>query len=408
MPNSTTIADGREAAGMAPACISAINGKLRIPNGLRPGFLGEDIFIHPNYVQFRPCQPAMNKSKNQRKHFKPDNEKSRHEIYRKTEMHYAYKENRYGIQPDLGDHCYVDGQLLPLSPPTEMTPLQKAQYAAQISSESRLYIQKPVLHRQPSKRGIITKVSRGSANRLKQFLASILDLGLWIDFTFPDDVMVGKTLAERRDFANECLKKLKRFIHKQGLKEIWKKEFTDRKSGKLKGMYIPHYHIALAGLSPKQEKDWQLTCIMILTKWIEIIGTDDDNALVVACHRKSFRKIHNSRQAIAYIGKYFSKTNEIENEDGEVISIGRAWGYASVLKDEKPEPFHLWLNKDQAIKFRRFVRKYKKLKSNGKRIGVREQIINGYPTYLFADETTLLRFLVSIGVDIAQENGIPF
>ncbi|HCY83942.1 MAG TPA: hypothetical protein DHV36_02275, partial [Desulfobacteraceae bacterium] len=193
-----------------------------------------------------------------------------------------------------------------------------------------------------------------------------------------------------------------------GLKEIWKKEFTDRKSGKLKGMYIPHYHIALAGLSPKQEKDWQLTCIMILTKWIEIIGTDDDNALVVACHRKSFRKIHNSRQAIAYIGKYFSKTNEIENEDGEVISIGRAWGYASVLKDEKPEPFHLWLNKDQAIKFRRFVRKYKKLKSNGKRIGVREQIINGYPTYLFADETTLLRFLVSIGVDIAQENGIPF
>ena len=72
MPNTTTFADGREAAGMAPACISAINGKLRIPNGLRPGFLGEDIFIHPNYVQFRPCQPAMNKSKNQRKHFKPD------------------------------------------------------------------------------------------------------------------------------------------------------------------------------------------------------------------------------------------------------------------------------------------------------------------------------------------------
>ncbi len=150
--------------------------------------------------------------------------------------------------------------------------------------------------------------------------------------------MIGKTLAQRRDFANECLQKLKRFLHSIGLKEIWKKEFTDRKSGKLKGLYLPHYHIAIAGLSRQQSQNWQMTCIKILTKWVDIIGTDDDNALVVACHRKSFRQIHHSRQAISYIGKYFSKTNEVEDENGEVISIGRAGDMPKPLKVRFPPP----------------------------------------------------------------------
>ncbi|MCG8686917.1 MAG: hypothetical protein MI892_18705 [Desulfobacterales bacterium] len=404
------------AASMAPACISAIFGKRNVPKGLRPGFLGEELFIHKNYVQFRPFNPDMNVSKTNRKGFKPDDEKTRADFIRKNHIHYEYKKNLYENRDDLIDDIdnhrvvKVPGQkeleLVDFKP--EKTPLQKRQQAAQIGAESRIYAQKHNERISREKRGIITKVSRKSSIRLKQFLASILDLGLWVDFTFPDDVMVGKTLAERRDFANECLKKLKRFIHKLGLKEIWKKEFTTRKSGKLKGLYLPHYHIALAGLSRQQEKDWQMLCIKILTKWIQIIGTDDDNALVVACHRKSFRKIHCSRQAISYIGKYFSKTNEVEDEDGEIISIGRAWGYARVLKEEIPDPIHLYVNKGEAIKIRRFMKRYKKLKPNEKFIGAYEQITNGYSTFLFADETTLLRFLMSIGVDILQDSGVPF
>ena len=411
MPDShyRSTSAGSKADGMAPACISAILGKRNIPNGLRPGFLGEDVFIHKNYVQFRPLLPQMNTAKDQRKSFTPDNLKSRAELRAKNDMHYTYKENRYGHELDIDNYRYIDDEFVPLSPPKEKSPLEKAQYAAQMSSESRLYAQKRADRSERGKRGPITKVSKKSSTRLKQFLASILDLGLWIDFTFPDDVMLGKTLEERRDFANDCLKKLKRFIHKQGLKEIWKKEFTTRKSGKLKGLYLPHYHIAIAGLSRQQAKDWQMTCIKILVKWIDIIGTEDENALVVACHRKSFRKIHSSRQAIAYIGKYFSKTNEVENEDGEVISIGRAWGYALVLKDEVPDPLHLFLNKTQAIQFRRFIKKYKRLKPKQKnRIGIYEQITNGYSTFVFADETALLRFLMSVGVVLDQVNGVPF
>lgn len=392
--NNCTYNNVGAAGVMAPACISAISGNAIIPNGLRPAFLGDDIYVHKNYVELRPFYPDMETSKNSKcPQIKSFDEKSRKEVNAKYDLHYEYRENRYDF-----DKFPEDG-----------TDLEKSQYLAMISSESRIYAQKDIVNKTDHEtRGIITNVSKKSATRLKKFLASVLDLGLWIDFTFPDDVMIGKTLAERRDFANECLQKLKRFLHSIGLKEIWKKEFTDRKSGKLKGLYLPHYHVAITGLSQQQAQYWQLTCIKILTKWVDIIGTDDDNALVVACHRKSFRQIHHSRQAISYIGKYFSKTNEVEDENGEVISIGRAWGYAKVLKSEIPPPCYLFLNKDQSVQFRRFLRKYKQLKSNKKFIGVYEQIVNGYSTFLFADQDTLLRFLDSIGVDCSQVNGVPF
>lgn len=406
--NNCTYNNVGAAGVMAPACISAISGNAIIPNGLRPAFLGEDIFVHKNYVELRPFYPDMETSKNsQCPQIKSYEEKSRKERNAKYELHYTYRENQYGFgEPDTYE--VVDGHLVQINPISEMTDLEKRQYAAQLSAESRIYAQKEINKTNHETRGMITNVSKKSATRLKKFLASVLDLGLWIDFTFPDDVMIGKTLAERRDFANECLQKLKRFLHSIGLKEIWKKEFTDRKSGKLKGLYLPHYHIAITGLSQQQAQYWQLTCIKILTKWVDIIGTDDDNALVVACHRKSFRQIHHSRQAISYIGKYFGKTNEVEDESGEVISIGRAWGYAKALKSEIPPPCHLFLNKQQSIQFRRFLKKYKQLKSNKKFIGVYEQIVNGYSTFLFADQETLIRFLDSIDVDCNQVNGVPF
>ena len=407
--NNCTQNNAGAAGVMAPACISAISGNGIIPNGLRPAFMGEDIFIHKNYVELRPFYPDMDTSKNKKcPQFKSFEEKNRKERNAKYELHYNYKKNRYDFEPDLNNFKVVDGEVIPINPIPEMTDLEKRQYAAQLASESRIYVQKEIDKTNRETRGIITNVSKKSATRLKKFLASVLDLGLWIDFTFPDDVMLGKTLAQRRDFANECLQKLKRFLHSIGLKEIWKKEFTDRKSGKLKGLFLPHYHVAITGLSQQQAQNWQLTSIKILTKWVDIIGTDDDNALVVACHRKSFRKIHHSRQAISYIGKYFSKTNEVEDENGEIISIGRAWGYARALKGEIPPPSHLFLNIHQSIQFRRFLKKYKQLKSNKKFIGVYEQIVNGYSTFLFADQDTLVRFLDSIDVDCNQVNGVPF
>ncbi len=413
-PRATAPDRTGRAGPMASACITAISGKYSIPRGLRPGYIGEDILIHKNYVEFKPYEPDMNVSRKKFDGFTPAEEKTPDQIDKAHEIHYNFLKNQYDFETDIDNYTIIDGpdgpKMQQINPEPELTVLQQAQYAAQLNAESRLYTRKQtksLIDR--TKRGIITNVSRKSANRLKKFLARILHLGLWIDFTFPDDVMEGKTLAERRDFANDCLKKLKRHLHSLGLQEIWKKEFTKRKSGKLKGLYVPHYHIALAGLNAHQKKHWQMTCIHILAKWVDIIGSDNPKALQVACHRNSFRQIHCSRQAISYIGKYFSKTNEVEDEQGEVISIGRAWGYAKPLKDGLPDPHHLFLSKNESIQFRRFVRKYKKLKPNKKGfISVYEQIINGYSTFLFANNEVLLEFLESIGVDINQQQGIPF
>ena len=412
MSNSNCIPQNRigAAESMAAACITAISGRGRTLKGLQPDYLGEDILIHKNYVEFRPYEPDMNVSKKNFKGFTPKDQRTSAQIDKANEIHYNYRKNQYDFKTEPNNYWIINGKAQPIKLLPEKTQLEKAQYAAQLNSESNLYIkQKIKCSPERAKRGIITNVSRKSSNNLKKFLARILNLGLWIDFTFPDDVMEGMTLAERRDFANKCLKKLKRFIQSLGLQEIWKKEFTTRKSGKLKGLYVPHYHIALAGLSRKQEKIWQMICIQILYKWVDIIGSNDDNAVVVACHRKSFRQIQSSRQAISYIGKYFSKTNEVEDESGEVISIGRAWGYAKILKDQLPDPHHLFLNKEQSMRFRRFARKYKKLKPHKKGfIGIKEQIVNGYATFLFACDDVLLRFLMSIDVDILQQDGIPF
>lgn len=402
-------AHGSEAAVMAPACISAIFEHTFENSHIRASHLGEDLFIHKNYTDFRPLTPDMNVTP-KFTGFKTPEEKTRAETNKNHQLHYTYKKNQYGFKTNIDKYRINDAQdkIIPINPLPEKSDLENAQYAAQRNAESRIYTKKACTHTIREKRGIITNVSRKSANRLKKFLASIPDLGLWVDFTFPDDVMLGKTLAQRIHFANECLKKLKRYIHSIGLKEVWKKEFTDRKSGQLKGLDVPHYHIILTGLSLKQEKDWQLTCIKILYKWVKIIGSKDNNAVVVACHKKSFRKIESSKQAISYIGKYFSKTNEVQDESGDVISIGRAWGYARSLKDQIPDPHHLYLNRSQSVKFRRFMRRYKKLKPNKKFMGAYEHMTKGYATFLFADETTVLRFLMSIGVDITQKAGVPF
>ena len=100
-----------EAGAMAPACISAIFGNSISPNGLRPGFLGENIFIHKNYVELRPFLPDMEKSKNTKApEFKKFEDKTPKEKNRQCELHYTYKENRYDLGPDLNDYKIVDGK----------------------------------------------------------------------------------------------------------------------------------------------------------------------------------------------------------------------------------------------------------------------------------------------------------
>lgn len=273
---------------------------------------------------------------------------------------------------------------------------------ATIRVESRLYIQPPISPSSPeSVRGLITCVSPKSAMRLKKLLSRAIGLSVWIDLTFADDVFEksGELVPfnDRMKIAYNALNQFERVIRSAGVHYVWKKEIQTRKSGEYKGARIPHYHVCLCGLSPDQLAKWESFCITLLTRWVEITGTKNPKAIEVALKLKkgvaqSYRLIADTKMAVRYIGKYFSKTDAVEGRSpgSGQESIGRAWGYSRGLPLAPPEIIHLLPS--QACIFRRWMRRLLCLKKNKKFIGLREQLERGYSTFAFVSCGTVKRF----------------
>jgi len=273
--------------------------------------------------------------------------------------------------------------------------------------EERLYIGQPQSGggEEMPKRGLIVCVSPKSARRLQKKM-SRADLGLWIDLTFADDVLSHLPFADRMRISYECLNQFERFIKGLGLYYIWKKEIEPRKSGDYRGARIPHYHVCLSGLTPQQNKKWHQLCILLLSQWVKITGTQDSNALVVALKIKkgvpqSYRLIENRKMAIRYVGKYFSKTYAVQGrEDGsEKESIGRVWGCSKDLPLASAQVVHL--DPQEAFVLRRLVRRYLKPKKNKKFIGLLEQLKAGYDTFAFIGNDVIQAF---VGLCAASPN----
>ncbi len=245
-----------------------------------------------------------------------------------------------------------------------------------------------------SKRGQIKGMSKKSSIRLRKRAARIEDLSLWIDLTFADDVMVNKSITERAEFSYYCLKRLTKYVKdKFGLHLIWKREWQDRKSGKNIGEIISHFHVLFGGMSPKQHKNWVSICCQILIRWVEITGTDNENALVVAINKKSYRRIENPKHATCYISKYFSKDEPLDIPPGE--SIGRCWGKSKNCPDAVP--WIISLTDRETVKLIRHMIRKKKLKSKKGKF-IRNQLHKRYSTFLFEDEVEIGRYLNFIGV----------
>ncbi|MCG8686933.1 MAG: hypothetical protein MI892_18785 [Desulfobacterales bacterium] len=235
------------------------------------------------------------------------------------------------------------------------------------------------------KRGQITGMSKKSSLRLRKRAARINDLSLWVDFTFSDDVLENMSITERAQFSYYCLKRITKYAkEKFGLHLIWKREYQPRKSGRNKGEIMPHFHVLFGGMTSKQHKIWINICIQILTRWVEITGTENDNALAVAVNRKSYRRIENPKHATCYISKYFSKDAELEIPEGE--SIGRCWGKSANCPDVKP--YIINLSQGASYQLIRFLIRKKKLQKGH---FVRYQLQRGLPTFLFDDKADIER-----------------
>jgi len=397
--------------GKAPACITAILGKPIRENAIQPEYAGEKLNIYPGYTEFRPHEPNMNLLKKKFTGFKKYSEKSREEINKKQAMHYQYLATCYDTIPanDRISLYKIENEIVKvevLDPPNKEKKigadgLTREQRAAMLSSESRIYIQPPS-RRIPerSNRGIISCISKKSANRLKKLMCRSFSLDLWIDLTFSDDVFEGMTFQERITKAYDCLNKFERLIRKHGLHYIWKKEIKERLSGSLKGHRVCHYHVALCGLSEKQKRDYHKLSIFLLSNWVSITGTKNPNAITVALKAKngtpcSYRLINNSTTAAKYIGKYFSKTEKLDGHKEE--SIGRAWGYSKGIP--LADPIEVNLTKEESILLRRLLLRIRnadgqhKIQKSKKFIGVFEQLQRGYSTFLFSSEDLIMRLI---------------
>lgn len=252
----------------------------------------------------------------------------------------------------------------------------------------------------PSKRGDITEFSRKSANNLKKCIGRTPNLQGMFELTFADDVMSDKTFTERRDYAVNCLRRFKQYLHKKwNIQFVWKREFQDRKSGSLKGDVIPHFHIIFTGLTESRLQNFERVMVQIMSAWVKIMGSEMPKAYKVAINQESYRKIENSRHARIYIGKYFGKVQEHLPEG---VSIGRCWGRSQDLPQY--EGVRIPINRNESVIFRRFLCRMKRLKKSGNQV-LTAQVLNGWDTYLWVGEQDVYRFLDFHGI---QTQNVPF
>jgi hypothetical protein len=350
---------GGEAADMAPACISAISETMAEELDFRRIFPGYQLHVYPLYTEFLALDDL-----------KPTATADQLKYDTSLDVHWVKRKKRQNKKDGLFFQKYTDP----------------------LSYEQRLFIEPEGSSKIKPKRGQIKNVSKKSSTRLKKRAARIGDLSLWIDLTFSDDVPQKKSISERAQFSYYCLKRLSKYVkEKYGLYLIWKREYKERKSGQNKGEIMPHFHILFGGMTEQQNSKWIAICVQILMKWVQITGTDNDDALSVAINKKSYRKIENPKHATCYISKYFAKTEPLDIPEDE--SIGRCWGTSSNCPDAKPR--RVILTQWESFKLVRHLIRKKKL--NCKRgLFLKKQLQNGHQTFLFEEDTDLFRYLDSL------------
>lgn len=243
------------------------------------------------------------------------------------------------------------------------------------------------------KRGKITEFSTTSRrNFIKKFCMLTDNPELWQDFTFADDVMEGQSIEEKRDVSNKTLNRLRRHI-KEEYPESWviyKREWEPRKSGKLKGECIPHFHAFIGGIND----DYLELAVNLAEKWVDYMGTAErQKALRVALHINSFRIIESQAQAMRYATKYVTKDNKLITDE----SIGRSWG--TIGNVPFGDPLVIEMTHDEAVKLRRLFRKLVP-KRHYLQKQLREQEVS---TFVIVKQETVLRYLEYIRADHEQE-----
>lgn len=122
-------------------------------------------------------------------------------------------------------------------------------------------------------------------------------------------------------------KRLKRLKNFQGM--LWKVEIEPRKSGALKGNYVPHFHCLILF---KQIQRVHTFRRWLSQAWFSVVGSGDSNHLkagtnALVAYGGATGKL------FSYLGKYLGKTFEVEG-----IKAGRIWGIIAGIDQENINP----------------------------------------------------------------------
>jgi len=224
-------------------------------------------------------------------------------------------------------------------------------------------------------------------------------LQFWQDLTFSDDVMEGLTIKQKRDLSTRCMKELKRWMERKwNISGIWKREWVKRKSGKLNGQYVPHYHCAYT-IEGMDEIGYLNNAMTIAQKWVKITGTKNEiNAVRVALHHKSYRLIKSRKHMQKYMSKYFTKGEEVKFTE----SIGRNWGRIGSPKMDEGEIIHV--REREMVLFKRCLRKIVKRARGYFKAALKEQQTQ---FFIFMEKSTVIQYIEWLRVNTAFE-GVPF
>ena len=238
-----------------------------------------------------------------------------------------------------------------------------------------------------SQRGKVTYLSKKSRIRLLKRLASVKDrFQVFQTFTFPDDIMEGKTVTERSRISSDVRRRFLRVVRRRwpSFKAVIRQEWQARKSGKIIGQECPHLHFLylMNFLTKANYKD----CARILAGlWVESLHTREvEQALSVAQHETSYTWMHNQLMGKKYISKYIAKVDQSETRE----SRGRAW--YMVGKFDIPAPEWQALSNQDNIRIRRLLRGYMRGRNSKVARSLRRQDSN---TFCFIRRETVYRMI---------------
>lgn len=261
-------------------------------------------------------------------------------------------------------------------------------------------------------RGIKKKITRFSKrsrlNLIKHLAMMSARPEILYELTYSDDVMEGLSIEEKAKKSSEHIRMLKQWADRLGIKiqGYWKREWKRRKSGKLKGEWIPHFHFMqfIGGINYRSH---ELIFYRTGEKWIEITGTKGEyreKAIRVMYHEKSHRQIGSQKSMRRYFQKsYFSKDDELpETEDG----IGRSWG--KVGDPVQSDPEEIEVNADEVVAIKRMIRKLCKGVNKKVKYGLNYCLKNvNTKFFVLMEEVTMFRMLEMIRSGTIVD-GVPF